>query len=245
MNFFFIKLICLSFICSLQFVKNAAATEVTIGVESLEYLPFYDGKGRSGYNGFARDLFDQFAKDKGHKVTYVPVKVSALFKKYKAGSFDFKFPDNSLWKKDERNGIDIKYSDVVLKTQMGVISLSENSQKPLTNVGIVEGFTPWALLDSVKAGKIKLVEKSKMKHLIKLLMNKDIDGIYGSIDVLTYHSKKSGTELKVAFNKNVKTSTDEFYLSAVKNVEVLDDFKKWFKSNSDTVFKIKSKHGVK
>jgi polar amino acid transport system substrate-binding protein len=238
------RILCISFFLLPLHYNKAFATSVTVGVESLDYLPFYSGKGRAGYNGFAREVFDRFAEEKGHEFIYIPVKVTSLFTKYINKEFDFKFPDNSLWRANEKTSVSIKYSDAVVQTEMGVMSLAGNGGKQLKNVGVVDGFTPYPLLGDVKTGKLKLVKKNKMRQLIKLLIKKEIDGIYGSIDVLNYHAKKIKQKVSFEFNKNVKVSIDEFFLSSIKKGDVLDEFNVWLKSNSGEIIKLKKKHGI-
>ncbi len=235
----------LMFLVSCMFgISSVEAKNLTVGVESLEYLPFYSGKGRGGYNGFAREVMDKFAKDKGHEVTYIPVQVKKLFGKYIAKEFDFKFPDNALWRGDERKGKGITYSDVVVKTKVGVISLTSKKDVTPSKVGVVEGFTAWPILGDVKAGKISLVEKTRMVQLLKLLETGEIDGVYGSMDALKFHASKLGDAEKFQFNSHVKASMDEFYLSTNGDTEVMQEFKSWAKANAKYIGDLKKKYGI-
>lgn len=225
-------------------VQNSYAKDMLVGVESLEYLPFYSGKGRAGYNGFAREVFDKFSKDSGHNINYVPKNVTNLFKLYKSGKFDFKFPDNALWKTDEKKGLNITYSSLVVKTKMGVICLKKNKSEPLNKVGVVDGFTPWAILGDVKTGKIVLVKKNRMLQLLKLLINNEIDGVYGSIDVFNHHANKLKKVGEFEFNTNIKTSVDEFYFSSINNPEIIKQFSSWLKTNSSYITDMKKQYGI-
>ncbi|MCO4755320.1 MAG: transporter substrate-binding domain-containing protein [Bacteriovoracaceae bacterium] len=225
-------------------ISAVEAKNLTVGVESLEYLPFYSGKGRGGYNGFARELMDKFASDHNHEVTYIPVQVKKLFGKYINKTFDFKFPDNALWRADERKGKGITYSDVVVKTKVGVISLSSKKDVVPAKVGVVDGFTPWPILDDVKAGKIKLVQKTRMIQLLKLVESGEVDGVYGSMDALKFHAAKIGDADKFMFNSNVKASMDEFYLSTNSDSAVIDEFKKWSTKNASYISDLKKKYGI-
>lgn len=124
---------------------NTHAKQITMGIEAVDYQPFYGGKGRAGYSGFARDLFKEFAKEKGHKISFITMPVNKLFDSFAEGAFDLKFPDNKMWKADKRKGLRVSYSDVVIRIDVGVISLKENSDNAPKVVGVVEGLIPWSL----------------------------------------------------------------------------------------------------
>ncbi len=71
--------------------------------------------------------------------------VNKLFDSFAEGAFDLKFPDNKMWKADKRKGLRVSYSDVVIRIDVGVISLKENSDNAPKVVGVVEGLIPWSL----------------------------------------------------------------------------------------------------
>ena len=72
------------------------ADEILMGVEDIEYFPFY-AKREGKYVGFAREVFDKFGKQYGHTITYKALPVKRLYGEFINGRVDLKFPDNPYW----------------------------------------------------------------------------------------------------------------------------------------------------
>ena len=104
---------------------TAPAKDLTIGVEAVDYLPYYTGKGDQ-YTGFARELFDLFAKETGHRLTFRVLPVNRLFDEFlaKNSKLDFKFPDHSNWQQKLKQGHSVVYSDPVVPYVDGVLTTS-------------------------------------------------------------------------------------------------------------------------
>lgn len=230
--------LCLSLTLALTITSTQADT-FSVGVEVLDYSPFYSGKGRA-YNGMSREILDAYSSDKGHSFSYAPTKIEKLYDNYFTGVVDFKFPDNPNWKADKKKGKDIIYSSPVIITKVGVIVLKGNEAATLKKVGTVTGFTPWSLLGDIKAGKLKLVKATAMRKLLKMLSTGKIDGIYGSIDVVNFHSKKLGKEFK--FSNKYTPSEDKFHFSSFSKKNVIKDFNAWLEANKSKVQSIKDKY---
>jgi len=211
---------------------------IRLGVENLDYSPFYSSNGIQ-YTGYTRDLFDEFARDTGYTITFLPRKVNDLMDDFFQMKIDAKFPDNSFWHQNRRKTRDIYYSLVIMKTEIGVQSLQSN--KDVAILGIVEGFTPWIILKKINTKEINLIKRTKMKTLIKMLYDGEIDGIYASEDVISYYDSKK----KIVFNKNFRTITDKFHLSSIKNKKLIVAFDTWFIKNSKKVKQIRNKNGLK
>lgn len=77
-------------------ITGAFSAEYTVGVEAINYAPFYSDEG-GDYSGFARDLLDLFAERQGCRFVYKPLPVKRLFSSLLNKSVDFKFPDNPDW----------------------------------------------------------------------------------------------------------------------------------------------------
>lgn len=134
--------------------STAAREVLVIGVENQYYLPAYAYE-NGVYKGFARELFDAWAKDRGHRLEYRALPVPRLYAAFLDGQVDFKFPDNPNWKKPARVGKSIAYSDPVAAYIDGTsvrpdrMGLGVDAVKALGTMG---GFTPWAWLDRSNPG---------------------------------------------------------------------------------------------
>ncbi len=130
--------------CVLIMSLQAQAGNYVVGVEALEYYPLYEGKGNS-YKGYARELLDEFAKNKGHTLSYKAVPVKRLFGEYLAGNVDLKYPDNAKWASDLKKGYKVNYSDSTVEYIDGVMtspSIKSLSVSNFKTIGTLRGFTP-------------------------------------------------------------------------------------------------------
>lgn len=225
----------------------AAKEPLVIGVEGLYYLPVatYDS---GGYRGYARDLFDAFARDRGYKVEYRPLPVPRLYASFFAGQIDFKFPDNAYWKKDQRAGKTIHYSDPVAAFVDGTCVLPANRNAgpdDIRRLGTMGGFTPWAWLDRIKSGKPSLSENTHLEALVRQALAGRVDGVYASVAVINYqldHVLKQPGAL--VFNPALPNTRDNYHLATLRRPEVIREFNDWMRKNRDQVAALKKKYGV-
>lgn len=227
---------------------HATAREtLVIGVENQHYLPVYayqDG----AYRGFARDLFDAYARDRGYDIQYRALPVPRLYASFLDKQVDFKFPDNPQWKKDLRQGRTIHYSDPVVAFVDGTSVRPDRKGAPPEQIrllGTMSGFTPWAWLDSLQAGKVALSENTSLEALVRQAVVGRVDGVYASVAVIHYqldHVLKQPGAL--VFDPTLPYSRDHYHLSSIKRPEVLRDFNQWQRRNAGMIEALKRKHGV-
>ena len=226
----------------------AGAREVLqIGVENQYYLPAYAFE-NGVYKGFARELLDAWARDRGFQVNYRALPVPRLYASYFGGQVDFKFPDNPDWKKGERVGKAITYSEPVMAYIDGCSVLPKrrglgvNAVKVLGTMG---GFTPWAWLDQIKAGKTALSENFDLGALVRQTLTGRVDGVYASVAVIHYeldHVLKQPDAL--TFDPSLPYSRDDYYLSSIKHPQLVLDFNAWMRANRNLVGTLKQRYGV-
>jgi ABC-type amino acid transport substrate-binding protein len=224
-----------------------AKETLVIGVENQYYLPVYAYE-NGAYRGFARELFDAWASDRGYRVEYRALPVPRLYASLYGGQVDFKFPDNPNWKRDERTGKAINYSEPVAafvdgtSVRPGNRAVSADSIKTLGTMG---GFTPWAWLDRIKAGKTALSENFNLQALLRQALAGRIDGVYASVAVVNYQLDRVLRQPgALVFNANLPYSRDHYYLSSIKHPELVRDFNDWMRKNRARVNALKQKHGV-
>lgn len=225
----------------------AAGPTFVVGVENQDYLPAFTYE-QGAYKGFARELFDAFARDRGYVFEYRALPVPRLYASFFGGQLDFKFPDNPNWKKDQRAGKTILYSDPVFVTVDGVSVVPEKKEATpadIRTLGTMAGFTPWAWIDRIKANQVSLSENTHFDGLIRQALAGRVDGVYASVAVMNYQLdhvlKKPGA---LTFNPRLPYSRDNYHLSTFKHGEVLREFNAWLKQNRASVEAMKKRHGV-
>ena len=55
-------------------VRLPAAT-VTVGVEAIEYLPYYQGRADGSYAGYGAEILRAWAEDRGHQIEFRPLPI--------------------------------------------------------------------------------------------------------------------------------------------------------------------------
>ena len=227
--------------------RPALAEHYVIGVEAIDYMPHYGVTEKGDYKGFARDLLDAYAADRGHQIEYRPLPVNRLFHEMLDGSVDFKYPDNPFWQTDLKAGKTVTYSEPVVDYIDGVLVLPENKGKGVDTIrtlGTVRGFTAFEYLDRIKAGSVKLEENPNTPGLMFQAMTKRIDGAYANVAVANNALDGMNKPGALDFDPALPHTKSSYKLSTAKHPEVIADFNGWLKSHADQVEKLKAKWAV-
>lgn len=225
----------------------AAARELVVGVEDLEYYPIYavrDGE----YVGAGRAILDAFASDRGHRLTYRPLPIKRLYAELAGGGIDLKFPDNPYWSADTKKGRSVTYSKPMIAYVDGVMVRPGNHGRGADSVrtlGTVSGFTPFAWLDRIKAGTVALKENPRMELLLRQAVVGHVDGAYVSVAVAN-HVLAGPLNLPGAlmFDPALPHTRDHYLLSSANHPEVIAEFNAWLAANGDRVKTIKDRFGA-
>ncbi len=241
-------IIFVSIFCTILINSTQAETKkFVIGVENISYYPHYTYENNQ-YKGFARDVLDAFAKEKGYTFEYRAVPVNRLFKDLIDGVVDFKYPDNPQWQGDLKKGKNILYSSSVVNFIDGVSVLPANKGKgkaALKQLGTVMGFTPWEYLGDIKSGNIKLSENPKMDGLVMQGLAGRVDGVYANVAIVNYQlveiQKKPGG---LVFDESLPHSKGSYFLSTIKYPVLIKEFNQFISQNKDLINRLKSKYKV-
>lgn len=221
----------------------AGPRDLVVGVEELDYLPAYgmhDGK----YDGAARDILDAFAAARGYQLTYKPLPIKRLFAELLSGGVDLKFPDNPFWAADSKTGQKVAYSKPVIRYIDGVMVRPEEQGKGLAGfrtLGTVSGFTPFAWLGEIKAGRVQVKENPRMDLLIRQVMLGRMDGAYASVAVANRYLDEFGASGALVFDPTLPHSRDAYMLSSVGHPEVVAEFDSWMAANAAQIKAIKDR----
>ncbi len=217
--------------------------EFIVGVENIEYFPQFSND-NGEYKGFARELLDEFAKDKGYKFTYEPLPIKRLLEMFLRGRVDFKYPDNIYWAQDEKKDKKLIYSEPVVEYIDGVVVAPEKVGKTtLAKLGTIRGFTPFEYMEDIKKGTTELNEASNMSSLLSMGIVGKIDGVYVNVAVARYvlneQLKKPNA---LVFDKNLKHTKSNYHFATIKHEAVMKEFNDWMKLRADWIKTTKKKY---
>ncbi len=225
----------------------AGSNDFVIGVENLDYMPYYTNSGGK-YKGFAREILDAFGKEKGYKFNYKILSVKRLFSEFINKKVDFRFPDNPYWKGSEKKGYKIVYSEPVVGFIDGVMVSPGRKGKgvdSLKRLGVVMGFTPWDYLGLIKSKKVKATENSSFTGLIKQCIVGRVDGIYMNPVVCNYQlSKVLKKPNALVFDPGLPHTKSSYLFSTQKYPEVIKELNKFLVDRKQLVKSIKKKFKV-
>lgn len=227
--------------------QTAAADTFIVGVENIEYLPQYSW-GESGYGGFARELFDAFAKASGHRFEYRGFPVARLYAKFLDGEVDLKFPDNPNWATDSKAGHAVVYSDPVVDYVDGVNVRPERvgqGAEAVRTLGVLRGFTAWGWLDRIAGNKVSVQGNSSFPALLEQTIVGRVDGAYGNVAVVQHLlrsvMKQPGA---LVFDPKLPHVSSHYRLSTIKHPELIAEFNAWMKREAPAIAALKAEHRV-
>ncbi|MCP4024182.1 MAG: transporter substrate-binding domain-containing protein [Desulfobacteraceae bacterium] len=248
MKSFYLKVIFLCLFCLLQAPFFAQAqTTYTVGVENLNYFPYYSID-EGEYFGFARAFLDFFAKEKGIKFEYKPLPIKRLWNDFLKEKLDFKFPDHQYWNGDAKKGINIIYSEPVVGYIDGV--MVKPDKKNITvdqfkKLGTVSGFTAWDFLDLIKAKKVEVSQNSSFIGLLKQALIGRVDGAYINISVAQHQLEtKLKTPNALVFASKLPHTKSAYLTSTIKHPEIIEALNQFLKSHKDQINQIKLNYKV-
>lgn len=220
------------------------ADDLTIGVEDIKYYPYFEMREKE-YKGFARELFDSFAKKYNHKITFIPLPVARLSHTFLRGEIDFRFPDSPNWTHGMKRGFNVKYSSPVVTYTDGIFVLKENlGKKDLKQIGTISGFSPQLLQERISSKEVVLNENQSLNGLLEQVRRGRIEGAYFNIAVAQATIQKRQYHKFIFFDENQIHITDSYFLSTIHKPKILVEFNQFLKLHEKEVSKLKSKYGL-
>ncbi len=212
---------------------------LSVGVENIRHYPYYGMCGRE-FCGFARDLLDSFAADRGLDLRYMPLPINRLHRAMLDGRIDLKFPASPIWATTEKAGYEIFYSKPVIDFVDGIMSLAGADAAP-ARIGTIRGFTlNQDLLD--RAGVERVIEAGTDQDLIQLLLRGRVDGIYSNIAVINHALRQQKLDDGAfVFRSDLPYQRSSYYLSS-RQRHLTDSFDAWMAERADTVAALKARY---
>lgn len=233
--------LCLSFLAF-----PAWAASFVVGVEETQYYPQYTYE-NGQYGGFAREVLDAFAADRGHQFTYKALPVVRLFSEFAAGGVDLKYPDNQQWSPDVKAGKSVSYSAALVTNIDGVSVLAARKDASLESIktlGTVKGFTAWSWAEQIKSGKVQLHENNTFSGLVQQTLAGRVDGAYASVSVVGYQLKSMNKEGTLVFAPHLPNQKSNYHLSSIKHPQLIAEFDQWMVEKAAVLAEMKKKYQV-
>lgn len=223
------------------------AEEYVVGVEKLNFLPYYSGINGS-YYGYARDVLDAFGRAYGHQFKYRPLPVERLFLAFINQQVDLKFPDSPNWQSDLKQGHAIIYSDSLAPFTDGIMVTPHNQEVALEafkKLGTIRGFTPWPFTQRIDTGEINVYENNSIPGLLMQTALGRVDGSYINVSVAQYHLKYVLKKPEaLVFNPNLAHDRGYYFLSTIKYPELVEQLDHWLKENAELVLRLQQEWNI-
>lgn len=221
--------------------------EYTVGVENIDYAPYYSVNNKGEYIGFAREVLDLFAKYNKIKFIYEVRSIKKLDQEFiDERRFDFKFPDNKFWKNENKKGFELYYSSPVCNFIDGIIVREEDKDKDINffktlGIGVVKGYS----ILGFENLNVPISETTNIQTLIENLRYNKINGAYFNVSVaLNRINHQSGIKEKFSFNKKLPYYKSSFYLSSFNYPDIIHDFDNFLNEKRDVINDLKLKYGI-
>jgi ABC-type amino acid transport substrate-binding protein len=224
---------------------RAETPEYVIGVESHDYLPIYGVLANGGYGGAGRQILDRFAAAQGVRFVYRALPVNRLYAELASGNLDFKFPDSPHWNPAAKAGLTVSYSQPVIRYVDGTLVPPQNRGRPVTQLGTIRGFTPFAWQGRIEAGAVQVHEAAGLDLLLTQTIKSRVDGAYASVAVAYHHLNTVLAQPgALVFDPSQPHTRDAYLLSTAKHPALIAAFNAWLAANAAAVHAIVAETGA-
>ncbi|MFZ5958535.1 substrate-binding periplasmic protein [Pseudomonas knackmussii] len=226
----------------------ALAQTYVVGVENLAFLPHYSTDAQGRYQGFARELLDQFAASAGVQLEYRPLPVSQLLPSLLTGEVDLKYPDNPDWAGEEKAGHRLRYSQPVVQYVDGVLVAPERVGHGVTvlkRLAVVDGWSPRGYEKAIDSGGVERLPSGDLRQMIQQALKHEADGAYFNVVVATYYLDNIRARPgALVFDPSLPHTRSSFRLSSERHPELIQRFDRFLIEHAADVAALKARYGV-
>ncbi len=222
------------------------ADHFVVGVEDVDYAPLMSIDADGQFRGFARDLLDLFARERGHRLEYRPLPTRRLTTEHLAGRVDAVFPDSPNWQAAAKRGRHLGYSEPTVPFQDVVMVPPGQRDRPLHTLGIVRGFTPKRFLPQIQSGGLQVSEAGDPSRLIRMALAGRVDGVHVALPVARYQLDQLGRPGALVPSTALAPAAYEYHyrLSSVGQPELVADFNRFLREESAAVAALQHRYGL-
>ena len=218
-----------------------------IGVENINYPPYYTINKGEWKGEVVKKIFEQFAIENNIQFIYRAMPINDLYQSLLDNDIDFKFPDNETWKNDIKINHSIHYSSPIIDSADGtVVRKDKSGRKPyhIKKVSLVKGFTPWPWMDySNKTGHLlpTFIETDSLNEAIKLATEGKVDGIFGNVGVIKNRLKKDASQPNdyLIFDRGLPFNEINYKVSTKNHPDIINMLDVFLQENRHYISSIK------
>ncbi|MFT4938488.1 MAG: polar amino acid transport system substrate-binding protein [Paraglaciecola sp.] len=206
----------------------------TIGVEDINYYPYWDFVDRKPGQGILRSILDDFALRHNYQFNYVALPTMRLSHWFDEHKVDFRIPDNPRWHKATPGNLIFSKALLVLPT--GTVVLKKNIAKPIDDfmiIGTLTGFTPsphW--LDASKKQNFEFITDQSIKVLVRLLFKGVLDGLDLDLYTVRHHALQMGMDAdNLVYARDIPDREIQYYISTINHSQIIEQFNAYLEEN--------------
>lgn len=225
------------------------ADTLKVGVQDFNYPPYYHYNSEKQYQGYMSELLRTWAQQSNYTLVFEPMPIETLFKKACSSEIDFKMPDHPNWHHACKVDQSLRYSKTIADYNDRILTLAQLPQlqvEQLSEIGVLQEFTPWPLHQRIKQGQLKLREYPSVQALLQGLFQGEVKAIYineiSARYVLKNQLKKS--QKSVLTHSQLPGSSSEYFISTRHNKKAIQRFNRWMANHKKVVQKLKTKWGL-
>jgi len=222
--------------------------KLSVGVESVENLPFYYTDDNGQYQGFVSDLIKLFADTIEVELVFDSFPIKRLFHELIQSSIDIKVPDNPKWQAELKKGVDIIYSDSFLSIRVGLVGFNghvDTAFTEITNVSLPLGYTLVGLSEHQK-NSFGIAHTNSIESCIKMVIKKRSMGCYANLAALRYYVRHKFPEQldKVFVYRYFPEQIGTYHLSTSSRPDIIKKFNHFLNSHKAAVNTLKKQYGL-
>lgn len=223
------------------------ADEFTVGVEQINYFPFYQMENKEMKLSFFKEVLDAYGSQKGHTFKYVSYPLGELTKALWEGKIDFRYPDNPAWLVDANVKDNIFFSvDVVtfIEGLMVTSSRAGASIDTIKSIGTIKGYTPWPYVDRIRRKLIQHKEFESAYYLVKNVSDGVIDAAFININVAESILREANLEGTLIFARHLPYLELDSTLSTRHHRAIIQDFSDYLLRSRGQLAALKQKYQI-
>lgn len=217
-----------------------------VGVSNLILPPLLKINEHSA-SGFAGDVLNAFASQKGIKFKYIVMRQTQLQPKLEANELDFIFPDNPLWTNFRNPNSRNIYSKPIIFSVSATFVERTNKNISLAEVktlAVPFGYTPYTWTEFVKNNNIQIVTSKDLLNGLKKLQLGQVDSADIEYNSGRYLISKYQQFEKLMFAPGLPNTSVAYHASTIRHIKLLEELSIFVSKNHTLIERLKEKHGV-
>ena len=227
-----------------EVTANTARKTYSVGVEDIDYFPFFTPKETSIPPGFMIDLLTLFKNHADIELEFVYLPISRFPDWYRADNIDFRVPDNPIWSIESDK---LVLSDPILNMTTDLVTTPDKQDWPFDSfkrIGSLSGFEPSPIWeDRLNSNEVTFVYDSSTKLLVQMLKKGLIDGLDIDYAVAVHYGELLGYSEETFVRASKAPDLPFNYHISTKNYpDVISSFNLFLRERADEINTLKIRY---